>query len=92
MKLRLAPVVMVPPRPVCGWGWEGFGVGRGGRRVADLVVVASRGIGWIVAETRFWPQCSGDGGRISDGAATTVLATGHGHGRFPHNDDDMAPH
>jgi hypothetical protein len=55
--------------------------------VADLVVVASRGIGWIVAEMRFWLQCSDDGGRISDGAATTVLATGHGHGHFPRNDE-----
>jgi hypothetical protein len=31
VKVKLAPVAMVPPRPGCGWGREGFGAGRAGR-------------------------------------------------------------
>jgi hypothetical protein len=31
VKIKLTPIVMVPPRPVHGWGRESFGAGRAGR-------------------------------------------------------------
>jgi hypothetical protein len=79
VKSRVAPVVMVPPRPARGWERDGFGAGRGGRGGGR---VGHRGFAWYRVD---WGR-----GQSNLGQAAPVGRVENQGGGRAHTDDQAS--